>query len=240
MPMPGKGCFVGWYDVSPGRGADHDHWHSHEHMIERVAIPGFLHGARYRALDGGQRTCVIYRTETLATLTSPAYLERLNAPTPWTQQGVGMIVDMNRTLASVVASEGAGDGGYLVTIKLAPSPGAADRLKAWLTGGTLAALAGRAGLNGAHLLIGDEDASNLQTEEKAIRGAPDQVADWILLIEGYDLSAVEHALAEMKSVGDGRGLIDNGAAPGADYGLYSLDFALGETEAKQIWRLPTN
>ena len=45
MPMPGKGCFVGWYDVIAGRGADHDHWHSHGHMIERAPIPGFLHYA---------------------------------------------------------------------------------------------------------------------------------------------------------------------------------------------------
>lgn len=45
MPMPGRGCFVGWHRVTAGRGADHDHWHSQGHMIERAPIPGFLHYA---------------------------------------------------------------------------------------------------------------------------------------------------------------------------------------------------
>lgn len=240
MAMAGKGCFVGWYDVTTGRGADHDHWHSHEHMIERVAIPGFLHGARYRALDGGKRTCVAYQTETLATLTSDAYLARLNAPTPWSQQAVGLIEGMNRTLASVAASTGAGLGGYLLTVQLGPAPGEADRLNAWLTDTALPALAARPGLNAAHLLFGDEAASNVQTEEKAIRGAPDEVADWIILVEGYDASAVEAALAELNSAGDGRGLRDHGAAAGAAFGLYTLDYAIAEDEAKAIWRPPAN
>lgn len=235
MAMPGKGCFVGWYDVAPGRGADHDHWHSHEHMIERVAIPGFLHGARYRALDDSKRTCVIYRTETLATLTSPDYLARLNDPTPWTQQGVGLIRDMNRTLARVVATAGAGLGGYLLTAEFSPAADKADALERWLVDETLAALATRAGLNGAHLLRGDDESSNVQTQEKSIRGTPDAVSDWIMLIEGYDREVVECALAELNGLG---GLVDHGAAPGVAFGLYSLDFAIDEREAKAIWRPP--
>jgi hypothetical protein len=59
MAIPGTGCFVAWYDLQPGREADHDEWHTHEHMIERVAISGFLRGLRYRSLTGSPRTCVI-------------------------------------------------------------------------------------------------------------------------------------------------------------------------------------
>jgi len=50
MAMPGKGCFVGWYDLGPGQDSDHGHWHTHEHMIERIAISGFLRGLHYRSL----------------------------------------------------------------------------------------------------------------------------------------------------------------------------------------------
>ena len=235
MSMPGKGCFVGWYDVTPGRSADHDHWHSHEHMIERVAIPGFLAGMRYRALDGGRRTCVTYRTESLATLTSEAYLERLNNPTPWTQQGVSMIEGMNRTLANVIASEGAGVGGYLLTVEFSPAAGQADAVETWLKEDALAALAASPGLNAAHLLRGDDASSNVQTEEKAIRGAPDEVSDWIVMVEGYDQGAVEQTLAALNGLG---GLVDHGAAPGARYGLYTLDFAIDEKQAKAIWVAP--
>lgn len=235
MPMPGLGCFVGWYDVAAGRAADHDHWHSHEHMIERVAIPGFRRGARYRALDGGKRVCVVYQTDSVETLSGDAYLERLNNPTPWTAQSVGAIVGMNRTLAGVAASHGAGVGGRLLTVQLSAAPGRAADLQAWLGDVALPAFAGRAGLNAAHLLIADAAASAMPTEEKAIRGAPDEVADWVALIEGYDQAAVEQVQAELRGRG---GLTDHGAMANAAYGLYGLDFALGEDEAKAIWTLP--
>lgn len=79
MTLSGAGCFVGWYDLTAGDENEHDNWHTHEHMIERVAIPGFLRGSRYRAIDGAPRVCIVYQGETLATFTSDAYLERLNS-----------------------------------------------------------------------------------------------------------------------------------------------------------------
>src|SRR3954469_20132037 len=84
MTMPGSGCFIAWCDVQLGRETEHDHWHTHEHMIERVAIPGFRRGLRYRSLMGSPRLCIIYEVDSLQTLASPAYLERLNNPSPWT------------------------------------------------------------------------------------------------------------------------------------------------------------
>ena len=50
MAMPGTGCFVAIHDLMRGREADYENWHTHEHMIERLAIPGFLRGLRYRAV----------------------------------------------------------------------------------------------------------------------------------------------------------------------------------------------
>ena len=94
MSIPGTGCFVAWYDLQPGREADHDQWHTHEHMIERVAIPGFLRGLRYRTVSGNPRVCAIYQVEELGTFTSPAYLARLNNPTPWTSQTLPLFVGM--------------------------------------------------------------------------------------------------------------------------------------------------
>ena len=37
MSMPGTGCFVAIHDLKPGREADYENWHTHEHMIERLA-----------------------------------------------------------------------------------------------------------------------------------------------------------------------------------------------------------
>ena len=42
----------------------------------------------------------------------------------------------------------------------------------------------------AHLLVGDDDLSATPTEEKAIRGTQDDVADALLLIEAYEREAL--------------------------------------------------
>ena len=235
MVLPGNGCFIGWYDLKPGTAADHDHWHTHEHMIERVAIPGFLRGSRYRSAAGGPRVCIMYQAAELATLNSAPYLERLNDPTPWTSRTLPNFQGMNRTMCKVASTHGHGTGGYLLTIQLGAEPENEARLMNWLSSVTLPALAARAGLCAAHLLLGDQAVSATPTQEKELRGAPDAVADWVVVVEGYDLPALTQAKAELT----GRdGLILHGAAPVLEAGLYTLDFSLGEDEAKRVWQLP--
>jgi len=235
MAIAGKGCFVAWYGLRTGGETEHDDWHTHEHMIERVAIPGFCRGLRYRSLTEGPRVCVIYQVEALETLASPAYLERLNNPTPWTTSSMPLIAGMNRTLCRVASTHGHGTGGYLLTIQLAPRAGSENGLKSWLGDEALPDLAARAGLCGAHLLIGDSEVSQIKTQEKELRGGSDAIADWIVLVEGYDRAATEYARMELLGAS---GLAAHGAVDPLIPGLYSLDFAIEETEAKRIWRNP--
>lgn len=235
MTLSGTGCFVAWWDLATESVNEHDNWHTHEHMIERVAIPGFLRGSRYRAIDGAPRVCTIYQGETLATFTSAAYLERLNNPTPWSTRCLPLFVGMNRSLCTVQATFGHGIGGYLLTLQLSARDGETDCLEQWLIREAIPELAGRAGLNAAHLLVCDPAASRTQTREKDLRGTPDAVADRIMLVEGYDRAAVEAARDELLGAS---GLVAHGAAANTTAGLYRLDFTLGEDEAKRIWRGP--
>ena len=232
MSMPGTGCFVAIHDLKQGREADYENWHTHEHMIERVAIPGFLRGLRYRSLTDAPRLCTIYQVESLATLTSPAYLERLNNPTPWTNQSVPLAVGMQKTFCTVVSTQGHGIGGYLGVAQLAPRLGEDDRLSSWLSSDILPKLALQPGLCGAHFLIGEEAASQVKAKERELRDEPTTVADWIILIEGYDRSTVQGALVTLSGP---EGLASNGADEELVIGLYGLDFALEEREAKAIW-----
>ena len=184
MAIPGNGLFVAWHDLKAGREADHDDWHTHEHMIERVAIAGFLRGLRYRSLTGSPSVCTMYQVDEITTFTSAAYLERLNNPTPWTTRTMPLFVGMNRTLCTVASTHGHGIGGYLLTVQLMAQVPEANRLRAWLSEEILPTLAVRPGHCGAHLLIGDRAVSEAKTQEKVLRGEPDAVADWIILVEG--------------------------------------------------------
>ncbi len=47
MSWTGQGAFIAWHDVEEGQETEYLQWHSHEHMQERCAIPGFLQGRRF-------------------------------------------------------------------------------------------------------------------------------------------------------------------------------------------------
>jgi hypothetical protein len=189
MSLLGKGALVIWHDIAPGCERDYHEWHSKEHMLERVAVPGFRRGFRYQALSGSPGFLNMYEVEDLATLTSQPYLDRLNHPTPWSQKAMGYIQNNNRTLCRVVASRGNGICADLLTLQLAAAPGRGDALGAWLRQ-AVPALVGRPGVLGAHYLEGDQAASRTETEEKRLRAGSDAIADRVVLVGGYDAEAL--------------------------------------------------
>jgi hypothetical protein len=221
MPLLGKGVAAIWHDIDAAHEADYHHWHCHEHIPERVSIPGFLRGRRFAPVSGAPRFFHFYETESVETLTSAAYLERLNDPTPWTQRVVPNFRNNNRTLAQVAGSFGEGVGTAMLTIQCGPAPGKADALQASL----LAAMPGwvqEEGVIGAHLLRGDQDASNVQTEEKAMRGRADDVADWVIMVEGLETSYLEKLRAGALS----ENTLTEAGAQTMNAGLYRLHFVL--------------
>lgn len=218
MPLLGKGAFTAWHDIAKGRRADYDRWHSHEHMLERVGIPGFLRGRRYVAIGGGPRYHVVYEVADVGVLASPAYLERLNNPTPWTCEIMPAVRNMNRTLCRVEASFGCGIGHAAFTVRLSPQTGRGEELARWLQA-ELEQLAGSPGFAGAHSLRADETATSVPTREKQLRRRSDEMADWVLLIEGYDIAAVRRLPGTALSP---QALEGHGAQPGAIPDFYQL------------------
>jgi hypothetical protein len=185
MSLLGEGALVIWHDIAAGCESDYNEWHSKEHMLERVAVAGFRRGHRYQARSGSPKFLNLYEVETLATLTSQPYLERLNHPTPWSRKAMGYIRNNNRTLCRVVASVGNGICAEFLTIQLAGAPGRSGALGRWLTQ-AIPALAERPGVLGAHYLEGDLRASRTETEEKRLRAGSDAIADRVILVGGYD------------------------------------------------------
>jgi hypothetical protein len=189
MSLLGEGALVIWHDIAAGCESDYNEWHSKEHMLERVGVPGFRRGHRYQALSASPKFLNLYEVDDLATLTSQPYLDRLNHPTPWSQRAMGYIRNNNRTLCRVVASFGNGICADLLTIQLAAAPGRGGTLGRWLAE-TMPALAERPGVLGTHYLEGDLAASRTETEEKRLRSGSDAIADRVVLVGGYDADAL--------------------------------------------------
>lgn len=226
MTVLGKGAMVFWHDIE-GDELDYNHWHGFEHMPERVAIPGFHRGRRYVAIEGGPKYFNMYETESTAVLTSEPYLDRLNDPTSWTTASLAKFQNSNRTLCRVGTSFGKGTGGVLMTIQLAPAEGRATALRQWLAGEILEDLVTRPGIVGAHLLEGDPEASRMETAEKSLRDRPDDVADWVVLVEAMETAPLRQlrqgTLSDVALSGQGAGEIQNVA-------IYGLLHVLSEQE----------
>lgn len=227
MPLLGNGAMVFWNDVVPADEADFNAWHSHEHLAERVGIPGFRRGHRFVAIEGQPKYFIMYEVDDLTTLISPPYLERLEQPTPWTKRAMTYFRNNNRTLCRVAASHGLGTGSTVLTIQFSPEPGQGDRLRSWLVDTALPGLAEAPGLVGAHLLLGDDTASQIQTEEKRRRATADEVADWVILVSGYDVDAVHDLRATKLSAGP---LCDQGARSVQNAGIYRLLHTVTEAD----------
>ena len=120
------------FDVEAGAIEEHDRWHTHEHLPERLSIPGFRRGTRWIATEGGPRYLVLYEVESLCTLASEAYLARLNNPTPWTTKMMPHYRGMNRGLCAVLGSFGFGQGGVAALIRFAAEASPSAPLKRWL------------------------------------------------------------------------------------------------------------
>ena len=81
------GILAVFNDCTPEGYQHFERWYIREHLQERVGVPGFRFGRRYELVSGGDRGFfAFYEVEKADVLSSPAYLERLNQPTAWTQE----------------------------------------------------------------------------------------------------------------------------------------------------------
>ena len=201
------------FDVAPEAVMEHDDWHTHEHMPERVSIAGFLRGTRWVAHRGEPRYFVMYEVAELATLTSAAYLERLNNPTPWTSKMMVHYRGMNRGFCSVRSSLGFGMGHVALLIRFKPQTQRATSMRSWLLEQALPELPRKPGIASVHAF--ESALTPPMTNEQRIRGA-DAGFEWAILVTGYREDALSMGTLELEEHG-ATGLLDS------SYGLqYSL------------------
>jgi hypothetical protein len=223
MPLLGSAAMLLSFDVTSPEIAEHDDWHTHEHLPERLSIPGFLRGTRWVVLRGQPRYLVLYEVANLAVLASDAYLARLNNPSAWTSKMMPHYRGMNRGLCSVTGSFGLGMGQLALLIRFSPDAGAAEPLRQWLLQEALPRLPPMPGVGSVHLL--EAAATPVMTNEQRIRGA-DAGMHWALLVTGYGEAALATlAQAELAA----SRLAQHGAQSVSD-ALYRADYSLSRAE----------
>ncbi|WP_407184208.1 hypothetical protein [Bradyrhizobium centrosematis] len=221
MSLLGKAAVAMWWSVRPEQRAEFGDWHSHEHFPERMSIPGFRRGSRWTSTTDAEGFFVLYELEDYDVLTSKGYLDRLNAPTPWSTKMMPHHLGMIRSQCRIVASFGGGVATSLATIRLSPEAGQEARLQARLSE-MLSTLAQKPGLTGAHLLLTDTPRTSAPTTEQQIRGK-DGAADWIVLLSGYDADVVAGVIERQLSASSLRAA---GAREDVMIGRYRLAFTM--------------
>jgi len=223
MPLLGQAAMVLSFDVALDAVREHDEWHTHEHLPERLSIPGFVRGSRWVALRGQPRYFVMYEVEQLATLTSQPYLDRLNNPSPWTSKMMPHYRGMTRGFCSVTGSFGYGTGGVGLLMRFKPAPAKESELREWLLQDCLPTLPRRSGIGSVHLF--ENATTPKMTTEQRIRGA-DAHPDWALFLTGYSEDALATVLRS--DLGWPR-LQRQGALEGVD-AMYQLQYSLTDRE----------
>ena len=226
MALLGNGAMILAFDMAPEALADFDEWYTREHLPERLSIPGFLRGTRWAAATGSPRYFALYEVKEVGVLDSPAYLERLNSPTPWTQKMMTHFRGMTRGFCRVTGSFGTGLGLYGVAVRFKPQAGKDAALRAWLTGETLPGLALQPGLTSAHLF--ESALQPRPTGEQSIRGKDAEV-DWAILVTGYNAARV----ADVSTGALSAARLAKAGAEGIVTGVYQQSYALTDREAVQ-------
>lgn len=217
--LAGEGAIAIWNGISDEGRADFYAWHLSEHMPERVGIPGFLRGRRYRAADSKTHPefFTLYETQTFEVTQGVDYLNRLNAPTSWTKRATAHFKTTSRSLARVVASFGVGSGGALLTLRFDVEESERKNLES-----ITMKIATLPEVTGAHILKGDDEASGIKTAESKDRKDIEQPARWVVLIEACSVEALAGARALLD---------DHPALRAANAGLYLHEY----TRLKTAW-----
>ena len=201
--LAGEGAVAIWNDIAEAGRAEFYAWHLHEHMPERVGIPGFVRGRRYRAADGATQPefFTLYETSTFQVIQGGDYLSRLNEPTAWTRSTTAHFQATTRSLTRVVASHGVGSGGALLTLRFDIDD---DAVKATVPrlASALEAIARLPRLSGAHLLGADAGVSGQSTAESKGRKDLMTPARWVILLEACDVDTFAEPLALLQAFGE--------------------------------------
>src|SRR5918992_5422219 len=162
----GQAVMVNWSDVAPAHRHAYYEWHCREHMVGRVALPGFIRGRRCIAANASRDFLVWYEVESVDVLKSKAYLDKANAPSELTRRTTPFIKGSSRGLARVRHTLGIGTGGCALTLRFDAAPGEEAQLERHLVSEALPPLAAIPEITRPHFCVADLEASTIIPVER--------------------------------------------------------------------------
>jgi hypothetical protein len=183
-----QGLLAIWADIEPDYQQEFVKWHNCEHVAERVSLPGFHVGHRYRALDKARDFFMVYETDTADVMQSEPYLHAQNHPTPWTRQSISHFRNTLRTIYTLVAVAGqqpALEAPYVLLVRSNPpaEPGGAEEVRRWYREEHLPRLCAVPGTLRARLYRANTAISNIVTEERRVHGAAAGTQEFLAMYE---------------------------------------------------------
>lgn len=193
--MSADGFMGFWSDIDSDYRPCYREWHNCEHMPERVSIPGFIEGRRYRALGSGPTFFMCYITENPGVLSGEHYLAALNRPTPWTKEALTHFREPERSIYRRVLAVGAAPvhAPYIVLLRFNDDRRVRDiaaSLNDW-------ASKNAPDRSRVALYDMDTDASHIMTAERRIYSAGPGQRQYLATVELADksvITAVEKSL----------------------------------------------
>lgn len=181
----GKGLMAFWTDIADEHLLEVQKWHNCEHMIERITIPGFLVGRRYRGVEG-HTYLMYYETTDTRVLNSEAYLTALNNSTPWTKKSLTFFKNNIRNIYELVALEGEQvitEPPFLYIIRFNIETSKETDIVGWLKTTYLPNISTLAEVYRSRLYQIDEEISNIKTGEREIYGGGPGQQKYLLMFE---------------------------------------------------------
>ena len=216
MALLGNAAMLLFFDIVPEAIADFDDWLTGEHFAERVAIPGFIRAQRWVAQSSGPRNFIVYEVADIEVLSSAAYRDRLDHPTPWTTRIMPHFRGMARGFMNLESRHGQVLGTSALVVRFSAAPGREQQLQDWLDGDLIPDALRRPGVTSAHVLASGRAPE--MTVEQSIRGSDARV-DRVLLLTGYTAEGIQELAATRATAASFEA---HGASPGVQSGVYAL------------------
>ena len=223
------GVLIVWTAIAADKEALFNGWYNRQHLSERTNVPGFRNGRRYRCVQGGPAYLAWYELDSAGVLESPAYAERQNNPTAWTQAVMPGFGDFTRVAGSVRVKVCQGIGSACASWRLTPVAGQEDAMAAWLTDEVMPRLMADTSVISAVLAAPADDVADAgpDSTESQMRETPDNPPCWGLLVETAGIEAADVVQAELSQ----NLLLQHGVA-NSEAGIYALLTALGEFDSQ--------